>query len=82
VPVLRRPTKGSTHTCRLRSAFTEAAVPCRCRPCSRYTLQGTITEENLDAASAGPDPSPVSLKGPSGAQTATHLLYLTVIGFP
>jgi Peptidase family M23 len=48
----------------------------------RYTLQGMIAEEDLDAASTGPDPSPVSLEGPAGSQVATHPLYLTVIGFP
>jgi hypothetical protein len=48
----------------------------------RYTLQGTITEADLDAASTGPDPAPVSLGGSVGVQDATHPLYLTVIGFP
>lgn len=48
----------------------------------RYTLQGTITEAELDAVSTGPDPAPVALGEPAGAQVATHPLYLTVIGFP
>jgi hypothetical protein len=48
----------------------------------RYTLHGTISEEDLDAASTGPDPSPVSLGGPAGTQVASHPLYLTLIGFP
>ena len=48
----------------------------------RYTLQGIISEEDLDAASTGPDPTPVSRGGPAGTQVAGHPLYLTVIGFP
>jgi hypothetical protein len=48
----------------------------------RYTLQGMISEKELDAASTGPNPSPVSLGGAAGSQVATHPLYLTVIGFP
>jgi Peptidase family M23 len=48
----------------------------------RYTLQGMISEKDFDAASTGPNPSPVSLGGPAGSEVATHPLYLTVIGFP
>jgi hypothetical protein len=48
----------------------------------RYTLQGAISEAVLDAVSASPDPSSVSLGGPAAPQLATHPLYLTVIGFP
>jgi hypothetical protein len=48
----------------------------------RYTLQGMITEAQLDAVSTGPDPAPVSLGGSVAEQADTHPLYLTVIGFP
>jgi pimeloyl-ACP methyl ester carboxylesterase len=48
----------------------------------RYTLQGMITEQELDIAATPPNPSPVSPAGPSGTQVATHPLYLTVISFP
>ncbi len=48
----------------------------------RYTLQGMLTPEDLDAVATPPDPSPVSPAGPNGPQTATHPLYLTVISFP
>ena len=48
----------------------------------RYTLEGTITEEELDATAAMPDGATVTPARPAGAQIATHPLYLTVIGFP
>jgi hypothetical protein len=47
-----------------------------------YTLEGRITDQDLDAAATPPDPSPVSLDGPAEPQTNTYPLYLTVIAFP
>lgn len=48
----------------------------------RYTLQGMLSEKDLDTASTPPNPLPVSLGGTAGSQVETHPLYLTVIGFP
>jgi murein DD-endopeptidase MepM/ murein hydrolase activator NlpD len=47
-----------------------------------YLLQGVIADEDLESASTGPDPAPVSLGGPAAPQVATYPLYLTVTGFP
>lgn len=48
----------------------------------RYTLQGTVTESDLEAALMSPDSAAAPLGGPSGTQIMTYPLYLTVIGFP
>jgi murein DD-endopeptidase MepM/ murein hydrolase activator NlpD len=47
-----------------------------------YTLEGSITDQDLDAVAAGPNPPPAALIAPSGPQVGTYPLYLTVIEFP
>lgn len=47
-----------------------------------FTLQGMLTEQDLDTAATPPEPAPVAPAGPAGPQVASHPLYLTVIDFP